>query len=173
MPAIDPVITIERMSEAHIEGITALYNDPAVARQVLQMPFQSTEVWRKRLAPENERVVQLVALHQGQVIGNVGLEQVSRIRRSHCANIGMGVAVAWQGKGVGSRLLAAVLDLADNWMNVQRVELSVYADNEAAIGLYRKFGFDTEGLFREYAVRDGVLVDALSMARLRRLLKAR
>ncbi|MGF6150429.1 ribosomal protein S18 acetylase RimI-like enzyme [Pseudomonas fluorescens] len=50
--------------------------------------------------------------------------------------------------------------------------MSVYADNEAAIGLYRKFGFDTEGLFREYAVRDGALVDALSMVRLRRLLKA-
>ncbi|MGO4610419.1 GNAT family N-acetyltransferase, partial [Variovorax sp. 2RAF20] len=59
--------------------------------------FQSPEVWRKRLAPENERVVQLVALHQGQVIGNVGLEQASRIRRSHCASIGMGVAVAWLG----------------------------------------------------------------------------
>ncbi len=172
MSATDPVITLERFTEAHIEGITALYNDPAVARQVLQMPFQSTEVWRKRLAPENERVVQLVALHQGQVIGNIGLEQVSRIRRSHCAHIGMGVAVAWQGQGVGSRLLAAALDLADNWMNVQRVELTVYADNEAAIALYRKFGFDTEGVFREYAVRDGVLVDALSMARLRRTLRA-
>ncbi|MNE93505.1 putative acetyltransferase YhhY [compost metagenome] len=64
-------------------------------------------------------------------------------------------------------MLATVLDLADNWMNVQRVELSVYADNDAAIGLYRKFGFETEGLFRQYAVRDGQLVDALSMARLR------
>ncbi|RON09688.1 GNAT family N-acetyltransferase [Pseudomonas brassicacearum] len=172
MPATDPVITLERFNEVHIEGVTALYNDPAVARQVLQMPFQSTEVWRKRLESENERVVKLVALHQGQVIGNIGLEQFSRIRRSHCANIGMGVAVAWQGKGVGSQLLAAVLDLADNWMNVQRVELTVYADNEAAIALYRKFGFDTEGLFREYAVRDGVLADTLSMARLRRTLRA-
>lgn len=73
MSSIDSIIAIERFSEAHIEGITALYNDPAVARQVLQMPFQSTEVWRKRLAPDNERVVQLVALHQGQVIGNIGL----------------------------------------------------------------------------------------------------
>ncbi|QHD01363.1 GNAT family N-acetyltransferase [Pseudomonas sp. S04] len=167
MSSSDPSVTIERFCEAHIQGITALYNDPAVARQVLQMPFQSTEVWRKRLAPDNERVVQLVALHQGQVIGNIGLEQFSRIRRSHCANIGMGVAQAWQGQGLGSRLLATVLDLADNWMNVQRVELTVYADNQAAIGLYRKFGFETEGLLRQYAVRDGVLVDALAMARLR------
>ncbi|VVO41691.1 GNAT family N-acetyltransferase [Pseudomonas fluorescens] len=168
MPATDPTITIERFSEVHIDGITSLYNDPAVARQVLQMPFQTSEVWRKRIAPDNERLLQLVAVHQGVVIGNCGLEQFSRIRRSHCGNIGMGVAVAWQGKGVGSKLLAAALDIADNWMNLQRVELTVYADNEAAIGLYRKFGFETEGLLRDYAVRDGGLVDALSMARLRR-----
>ena len=167
MPA-DSVITLERFNESHIEGITALYNDPAVARQVLQMPFQSTEVWRQRLMADNERAVKLVALHQGSVIGNIGLEQFSRIRRSHAGSFGMGVAVAWQGKGVGSKLLAAALDVADNWMNLQRVELSVYADNEAAIGLYRKFGFETEGLFRDYAVRDGRLVDTLSMARLRR-----
>lgn len=168
MPTSDLTITIERFSEAHIDGITALYNDPSVARQVLQMPFQTSEVWRKRIAPENERLLQLVAVHQGAVIGNCGLEQFSRIRRSHCGNIGMAVAVAWQGKGIGSKLLAAALEVADNWMNLQRVELSVYADNEAAIGLYRKFGFDTEGLLRDYAVRDGGLVDALSMARLRR-----
>jgi putative acetyltransferase len=168
MPDHDPAIHLERFSESHIEGITALYNDPAVARQVLQMPFQSTEVWRQRLMADDERAVKLVALHQGSVIGNIGLEQFSRIRRSHAGSFGMGVAVAWQGKGVGSKLLAAALDVADNWMNLQRVELSVYADNEAAIGLYRKFGFETEGLFRDYAVRDGRLVDTLSMARLRR-----
>lgn len=172
MPLSDAVITLERFNESHLDGITALYNDPAITRQVLQMPFQSTEVWRKRLDPGNERHVQLVALHQGTVIGNIGLEQFSRIRRSHAGGLGMGVAQAWQGKGVGSTLLAAALDIADNWMNLQRVELSVYNDNEAAIGLYRKFGFETEGLFRDYAVRDGRLVDTLSMARLRRTPKA-
>ncbi|PTU04006.1 GNAT family N-acetyltransferase, partial [Pseudomonas sp. HMWF031] len=85
---------------------------------------------------------------------------------------GMGVAQAWQGKGVGTKLLAAALDIADDWMNLRRIEMSVYADNEAAIGLYRKFGFETEGVFRDYAVRDGVFVDTLSMARLRRPPKA-
>ncbi|MVV46961.1 GNAT family N-acetyltransferase [Pseudomonas sp. PB120] len=172
MSLSDTAITLERFNESHLGGVTALYNDPAVTRQVLQMPYQSVEVWRKRLEADNERAVKLVALHQGAVVGHLGLEQFSRVRRSHAGSFGMGVAPAWQGKGVGSKLLAAALDVADNWMNLHRVELSVYSDNEAAISLYRKFGFETEGLFRDYAVRDGVWVDTLSMARLRRTPKA-
>lgn len=77
------------------------------------------------------------------------------------------MATAWQGKGVGSRLLTAALDVADNWMNLHRVELTVYVDNEAAQRLYRKFGFEVEGVLRDSALRDGVFVDTVSMARLR------
>ncbi|QRK86668.1 GNAT family N-acetyltransferase [Pseudomonas granadensis] len=167
MPDQNPAIHLERSNESHLEGITALYNDPAVARQVLQMPFQSIEVWRQRLQADNPRALKLVALHEGVVVGSLGLEAYSPMRRAHAGSFGMGVAVAWQGKGVGSQLLAAALEVADNWMNLHRVELTVYADNEEAIGLYRKFGFETEGLFRDYAVRGGQWIDTLSMARLR------
>ena len=52
-------------------------------------------------------------------------------------------------------------------MNLRRVELTVYADNEAAQQLYRKFGFEVEGRMRDFALRDGVFVDTVSMARLR------
>ncbi|XVO84871.1 GNAT family N-acetyltransferase [Pseudomonas palleroniana] len=168
MHAPEPHIVIQRFTEVHLEGVTALYNDPAVCRQVLQMPFQSVEAWRKRLVMDNERRLQLVAVHGGEVIGNLGMEQNARVRQSHIAGLGMGVATAWQGKGVGSKLLSAALEVADNWMNLRRVELTVYADNEAAHALYRKFGFEVEGCLRDYGVRDGVFVDALSMARLRK-----
>ena len=60
-----PNILIERFAETHLAGITALYNDPAMARQVLQMPYQPAERWRRLLAPDNERLVALVATHQG------------------------------------------------------------------------------------------------------------
>ena len=77
----------------------------------------------------------------------------------------MGVAQDCQGQGIGTQLLTALLDLADNWMNLQRVELTVFSDNEPAMALYRKLGFEEEGLLRRYALRDGVFVDAYSMAR--------
>ncbi len=155
MTAESPTIRLERYSERHVEGLTTLYNDPAVARQVLQMPYQSVEQRRKRLhdSADDDRLLILVALHQGDVIGSASLEQHPRIRRSHSGSIGMGVAVAWQGKGVGSRLLGELLD----------------TDNAPALALYRKFGFETEGEMRDYAVRDGRFVDVYSMARLRRV----
>jgi len=52
-------------------------------------------------------------------------------------------------------------------MALRRVELTVYTDNAPAIALYRKFGFEVEGQLREYAIRDGIYADVLSMARLR------
>jgi len=67
---------------------------------------------------------------------------------------------------VGTALLAAAIDIADNWMGYRRLELTVYTDNAAAIALYRKFGFEIEGTHRGYAFRNGAYVDAHTMARL-------
>ena len=63
--------------------------------------------------------------------------------------------------------MQAAVDLADNWLNLSRLELEVYTDNEPAIRLYRKFGFAVEGTLVRFAFRDGRYVDAFAMARLR------
>jgi putative acetyltransferase len=79
---------------------------------------------------------------------------------------GMAVRDDRQRRGVGTALLRAAIELADGWLNYQRLELSVYTDNLAALHLYRKFGFTIEGTCRAYAFRDGTYVDAYAMARL-------
>ncbi len=54
-----------------------------------------------------------------------------------------------QDKGAGAALIRVALDLADNWLNLRRLELLVYADNPAAIGLYQKYGFAAAKLHAE------------------------
>jgi putative acetyltransferase len=68
---------------------------------------------------------------------------------------------------VGSALMAAMIELADGWLGLRRLELEVWADNPAAIHLYEKFGFVVEGTGRQFGRRAGALVDAHFMARLR------
>jgi L-phenylalanine/L-methionine N-acetyltransferase len=79
--------------------------------------------------------------------------------------LGISVAQAAQGQGVGSALMTALCDYADRWLNTLRIELTVYTDNEVALRLYRRFGFEIEGRFKGYAMRDGRYVDAYAMAR--------
>ena len=60
-----------------------------------------------------------------------------------------------------------VLDLADNWLRLVRVELTVDFDNERAIHLYEKYGFEREGVQRKACVRDGEYIDLIMMSRIR------
>jgi len=62
--------------------------------------------------------------------------------------------------------LQAAISLADNWLHLLRLELTVYTDNEVAVRLYKKHGFFIEGTHRAYALRDGKYVDAYAMARI-------
>jgi putative acetyltransferase len=141
---------------------------PRAAAGTLQLPLQPAEVWRRRLAEPPEGLFMLVACVEGEVVGNLGLHtSPNRPRIRHACSIGMAVHDDWQGKGVGTALLGAALDLADNWLNLSRVELTVYTDNAAGIALYEKFGFETEGTHRRYAFRGGEYVDAYSMARIK------
>ena len=64
-------------------------------------------------------------------------------------------------------MMKACLDLADNWLDLRRLDLRVYVDNAPAIALYKKFGFEIEGTHRRFALRNGEYVDAHVMARLR------
>ena len=79
----------------------------------------------------------------------------------------MAVHDRWQGKGAGYALLSEALDLSDNWLDLRRIELQVYTDNERAVRLYERCGFGIEGTLKRYAYRDGQYVDVFAMARLR------
>jgi putative acetyltransferase len=159
-------IAIRRREPSDAEALAEIFACPRVVAQTLQLPMPSVEDWRERAARRDPNTYALVAVVEGRVVGTIGLEVAPNPRRRHCGSLGMCVHDAYQGRGIGRALLEAALDLADNWLGLRRLELSVYADNAPAIALYRRFGFVVEGTSPQYALRNGVYVDALHMARL-------
>lgn len=148
------------------EDASTLYEDRSVIRNLLQIPFLSRDTVRDRLenpAPDHHT---LVAVVHDRVVGILGLH-FGTGRRSHAASLGMMVHPDYQGRGVGTALLASAVDLAENWLACTRVELEVFTDNAPALKLYQKFGFETEGTLRDYAFRDGQYADVYLMARVR------
>lgn len=163
------MITIRRATPNDAGAWARHMSQPEVYGALLQMPYANEESWRQRLvescAPAKPDLLLSGELH-GEVVATAGLHPAgAQLRRRHAMSLGISVSPEAQGRGVGSALMTAMCDYADRWVGALRLELTVYADNERAIGLYRKFGFVVEGTLRGFALRDGRFVDALAMAR--------
>lgn len=157
---------IRRAEPDDAEQIQRVYTNVGTYSGTLQLPHPAVEPWSTRLkAPDANRIM-LVALVDGVIVGSAGLHLEPNMRRRHAAGLGIGIADAFTGRGIGSALITELLKLADGWLHVLRIELTVFTDNQNAVALYRKFGFEIEGTHRAYAMRDGALVDVYAMARL-------
>jgi L-phenylalanine/L-methionine N-acetyltransferase len=145
--------------------IARLQAMPGYRFGTLRPPYPTASAVRKlfeRMGPDD---LLLGVFLDGRLAATGGLHRQSG-RRRHVAVIGMGVADDLAGKGFGTALLQALLEAADKWLDVKRVELTVFVDNDRAIRLYERHGFVREGAMRAYAFRDGQYVDTIAMARL-------
>ena len=161
-------VRVRALEPDDLDAIAAIFACPSVVANTTQLPYQSREQLATRFFPSPAGTHILGAEADGRVVGMLGLHGHIGPRTRHAAGIGMSVHEDYQGRGVGTALMAAMIDLADGWLNLHRIELQVYTDNAPAIHLYEKFGFVVEGTLRDYVFREGVYVDALAMARLRR-----
>lgn len=80
--------------------------------------------------------------------------------------LGLAIFVpADRGKGYGGRILHLTLDYLRKWLKIRKVSLRVLVDNDVAISLYRRFGFDTEGTLRDQYFINGSYRSVLLMAK--------
>lgn len=157
-----------RHSEPEDYGAVHLvYSSPNAMAGTLELPFSSEQAWREKLSRRQDDNVTLVACVGGEIVGHLALVPYTNPRTRHSGHFGIAVRDDWRGKGVGTELMRAALDLADNWLGLTRLDLRVYVDNASAIALYERFGFEREGTHRRFALRNGEYVDAHVMARLK------
>lgn len=163
------------MKELHIrhtqttdaQGLYELMTGTDAYQQTLQLPNPSLDMWQKRLAHIPDNTYSYVAILNQQVVGNIFIEVHPSPRRKHTARLGMTVKDGFHGQGIGKKLMQTIVDLADNWLNLTRLELTVYTDNEKAIKLYQNFGFIIEGEAVDFAFRNGQFINAYYMARIK------
>jgi RimJ/RimL family protein N-acetyltransferase len=101
----------------------------------------------------------LVAVAGGEIVGELAVDP----SWFGYGEIGMMVAADWRGRGVGTALMVAAIDWA-RAQGMHKLALSVFPHNEAAIALYRKFGFVEEGRrVRHLRRASGELWDLIDM----------
>lgn len=161
-------VKIRAMRETDAQDIFEIYNQPAFRFGTLALPYESFEAVKKWSETRSPRDLHLAADVGNRLVGAVALRPFYG-RRAHAAEFWIAVHEDFTGNGVGSRLLAAMIDASDNWLNLTRIEMTVFTDNVRAIALYKKFGFEIEGTHKAASFRNGEFADAHCMARLRPL----
>ena len=158
-------LNIRPVEDGDYPGITQIYRSEAVIGQTSQAPHRDEAFWRRYRERLGERAVSLVALVEERIVGHLSVCIDERPRRRHTAWFGVAVHADFHGRGVGRALMDELVHQADNWLNITKLELGVFADNAPAIALYRDFGFVEEGRLVDDIFKDGRYVDTILMAR--------
>ena len=148
------------------EYIARIRRQNGVREGVLALTSERTEVTEKFISSLGNSDRAYVAEEGGEIIGLAVMLLSRTINRSHCASIAIMVSSDFQNSGVGSALMRQIIGDADKVLKLRRIELKVLADNEPAIKLYKKFGFEQEATLRHAAVKNGKYVDEHLFARI-------
>ncbi|MEY8748726.1 N-acetyltransferase family protein [Bacillales bacterium AN1005] len=109
----------------------------------------------------------LVAVVQGRIVGYARCEGVDLQRFAHKVEFGVCVAREFWGYGIGKKLLEMSIHWADT-TGVGKMTLNVLGTNDKAVELYKKVGFEVEGIMRRDRLHaDGKFYDTILMGRFR------
>ena len=158
-------VEIARIAAEHVEGFHRAVDFVARERKYIAFleapPLDSTrEFVMNNIA---KGYPQFVAVAGGEVVGWCDLIPKSRPIHAHCGVLGMALLPPFRGRGNGTALIQATLSEARR-IGLVRFELTVHADNERAIALYKRFGFKKEGTMKAGALIDGHYKDVILMA---------
>lgn len=131
---------------------------------------ESTERMRERLESleKDERDFLVTAFLDGEIIGDAGVTKIrNHVKSRHRCYFGISVLQEYTGLGLGGRMLELALEQA--WENgFEQMELGVFSDNERAIRLYEKYGFQKTGVSpRAFKLKDGTYRDEILMVRMK------
>lgn len=159
-------LTVRPIESRDARDISRIARQAGVLPTTLGLPSDRVadlESFIDRLTVEDHY---LVAELDGVVTGLAGLS-VGTGRLRHSGRIHLYVDETHHNRGIGSALLDAVLSLADDWLLLHRLDLTVLVANQPARHLYERAGFVTEGRRRDSVVSEGDFADEFLMARIR------
>jgi RimJ/RimL family protein N-acetyltransferase len=157
-------ITVRRAVRKDIRPAAELWQGLADERRYIateRVTREQRSRWAKSI--DDPSALWAMAEVNGELAGWLSLARYGDLKKTRrLRNLGMGVAKQFRGIGVGT----ALMDYAIGWARhkkVEKIALSVFSTNRKAVGLYKKFGFESEGVRRKQYKTDGRYVDEVMM----------
>ena len=142
-------------------------NDEEVTRYLeIFEPYTEQQLKDYLLSVDKNDQLLFWAIHikeNNKHIGNIKIDPINRYHGYGEYGIMMGDKSEW-GKGYAGEASMAIIDYCFREENLRKINLGVVEDNEAAVKLYQKLGFEIEGLYKKHGLYDGRYCNLLRMA---------
>ena len=108
---------------------------------------------------KSEKQLYLIAVMDGEIVGSGVFSGYAKPRLAHRGEISLSVKKSMWGQHIGTRLMEEIIHFAKYTAKTEIITLEVRSDNERAIALYKKFGFETFGTFKGFMKIEGEYID--------------
>jgi ribosomal protein S18 acetylase RimI-like enzyme len=166
MPAAEtPGVEIRRARPADARSFLALWSE-ATAEGLVRADGPAptiAQVRRRFRRSVTGDDAEFVAVATDRVVGHLLISRERSAAARHVGTLAIAVADGWRRRGIGSALLREGVAWAGE-RGVDKLLLSVYPHNDAALALYRSFGFVEEGRLARHSRTSYGDLDEILMA---------
>jgi RimJ/RimL family protein N-acetyltransferase len=158
------LIRLRAVEPDDVHRLNPMFNDAAVlAGLLMAMPQPSVgfQEWADHARRASDEVSFVIETLEREAIGGCGLRGLNE--RNRTGNLGIWIGRPYWGRGYGTDAVRSLCRFGFRHMNLQRIDLAVFANNPAARRAYEKVGFRLEGTLRRAQFVGGQYVDELMM----------
>ena len=146
-----------------IEFVRRVRNDPRVNKYLFtdaHISKEEQEKWYREQLRDKKNLVFIA--FADETVGYCQVKNIDYANRT--CEVGFCIAPEYQNKGYGTILVKELIKYATEKLNMHRLYLEVFADNEKAIRLYERCGFRNEGILRDKIYKNGRFRDVMGMS---------
>ncbi len=155
-------LSLAHLSHEYVDWL----NDPDVNRYLESGGDYTLDKLKEFLKQVEQKNILFWAIHLKKNhthFGNIKIDPVVKKHGRAEYGIMMGRKSEW-GKGYAKEATSRILDYCFFDLGLRKITLGVVKENEAALQLYKKLGFETEGIYKEHSLHDGKFCDVVRMA---------
>ncbi|MGP6139394.1 MULTISPECIES: GNAT family N-acetyltransferase [unclassified Jeotgalibaca] len=130
----------------------------------LELSEAFEEMYLEGLMEKDNAIMLVATINNEELIGIASVGSNDKPKTKHVGEVGITVSKEFWGYGLGTALMEEVEIWAKESGVIRRLELTVHADNERAIALYEKMGYQREGIMPRVMFIDGEFVDGVMMS---------
>ncbi len=159
------VLPLARWEEYRTLRLEALQVEPyAFGKSYEEEVENSSEVWQNKLTQNSDLGFYLFAESGGKLIGMIGCDYETKLKIRHIATLkAYYVSINARSQGIGRVLLEVSLKRIKKIQKIHKIRLSVNVLQTKAIALYKKFGFEQVGYFKDELFVEGKYLDQIMM----------